>query len=130
MAVFAFLQSRVFTNWISVVSSRMKSDFQISTGSVYNTFPFLSLDTAQRALITEMATAVVDARAQFPGMSLAQMYDRDGMPPKLRERHLQLDAELLRMYNLDPSINDYDLSTALFERYAAAVMANSETTSS
>ncbi|MCK0517327.1 hypothetical protein MVA47_09090 [Williamsia sp. DF01-3] len=108
----------------------MKSDFQISTGSVYNTFPFLSLDTAQRALITEMATAVVDARAQFPGMSLAQMYDRDGMPPKLRERHLQLDAELLRMYNLDPSINDYDLSTALFERYAAAVMANSETTSS
>ncbi len=129
MAVFAFLQSRVFTNWISVVSSRMKSDFQISAGSVYNTFPFLSLATAQRGVITELATAILDERDQRPGMSLAQMYDRDGMPPELRDLHSQLDAELLRMYNLNPSINDYDLSTALFQRYATAISAKSGATS-
>jgi len=121
LVTFAFLQSRVFTNWVSVVSSRMKSDFQISVGSVYNTFPFLSLDTAQRGVITEMATAILDERAKHSDLSLAQMYARDGMPAGLRDRHNELDAALLRMYGLEPTVNDYELSTALFERYAAMV---------
>ncbi|MFI6997167.1 class I SAM-dependent DNA methyltransferase [Nocardia sp. NPDC050175] len=121
LVIFAFLQSRVFTNWVGVVSSRMKSDFQISVGSVYNTFPFLVLDTEQRGLVTGMAAGIVAERARYPELSLAQMYEPDRMPIELRERHSELDIALLQMYGLDPKINDYELSSALFGRYAAIV---------
>lgn len=121
LVTFAFLQSRVFTNWVSVVSSRMKSDFQISVGSVYNTFPFLVLDAGQRGVVSEMANAIIVERAKHPELSLAQLYDTDRMPVGLRERHAELDAALMQMYELDPALNDYELSTALFDRYATIV---------
>lgn len=122
LVTFAFLQSRIFTNWVSVVSSRMKSDFQISVGSVYNTFPFLSVDSRQSALLTDLAIAILDERKRYPDLTLAQIYgSSNGMPRKLYEIHVELDAVLLRLYGLDPAVNDYEVATALFERYAALV---------
>ncbi|WP_131807287.1 class I SAM-dependent DNA methyltransferase [Mycobacteroides abscessus] len=127
LVTFAFLQSKLFTNWVSVVSSRMKSDFQISVGSVYNTFPFLAVDATQRELLTDKATAILTEREKHPSLSLAQMYDPDAMPRRLRELHAELDIALLRMYGLTPEVNDYEISAALFERYAALVSDSTST---
>jgi hypothetical protein len=118
LVTFGFLQSRIFTNWVSVVSSRMKSDFQVSVGSVYNTFPFLELDASDREVVAQLASAVLEERTENPDMSLAQMYEPDAMPAGLREKHSEMDDALLQLYGLRPSVNDYDLSSALFERYA------------
>ena len=45
-----------------------------------------------RAAIESVAQGVLDARAQFPGSSLADLYDPLTMPPGLLKAHRKLDA--------------------------------------
>ncbi len=46
---FGQLQSSMFMAWVRVVSGRFKSDYQITPGIVYNTFPFLEPDDARKS---------------------------------------------------------------------------------
>ena len=80
---------------------------------VYNTFPW-PFDAAQdsesnplpvpvqqaRAAIESAAQGVLDARAQFPGSSLADLYDPLTMPPALLKAHQRLDAAVDKAYQL------------------------------
>ncbi|MGZ3461708.1 MAG: type IIL restriction-modification enzyme MmeI, partial [Archangium sp.] len=89
--LFGMLQSAMFTAWVAAVSGRLKSDFQIAPGTVYNTFPFPTLDESQRGKIAEAAQAVRNTRANYPGSSLATLYESAAMPPALAEAHRALD---------------------------------------
>ena len=43
---------------------------------------------------------MLDARAQFPGSSLADLYDPLAMPPALLKAHQKLDAAVDKAYEL------------------------------
>ena len=54
-----------------------------------------------QAAIESAAQAVLDARALFPGSSLADLYDPLTMPPALAKAHQKLDAAVDAAYAQD-----------------------------
>ena len=94
---FAILTSAMHMAWMRAVTGRMKSDYMYSVGVVYNTFPTPPNDVDLSSL-TPLAQAVLDARAEHSGATLADLYDPDLMPVKLRRAHQALDRVVDRLY--------------------------------
>jgi hypothetical protein len=60
---------------------------------------------------------VLDARAQFPDASLADLYDPLTMPPALVKAHQKLDAAVDAAYGCKSFKNDAERVAFLFELY-------------
>ncbi len=73
----------------------------------------------KRAAIEAAAQGVLDARAQFPQSSLADLYDPLTMPPALVKAHQVLDAAVDAAYGRRSFRNDAERVAFLFERYQA-----------
>ena len=80
------------------VCGRLKSDYRYSAQIVYNNFPWPDVSEAQKATIIQKVQAVLDARAQFPDSSLADLYDPNTMPPVLTKAHAALDSAVDKLY--------------------------------
>ncbi len=96
---FGILTSSVHNAWMRAVCGRLKSDYRYSK-DVYSNFPWPTATDADRAKIEVTAQAILDARAQYPDSSLADLYDAAAMPPELRRAHSRNDAAVLRLYGL------------------------------
>ena len=118
---FAILTSRMHMAWLRYVGGRIKSDFQYSIGIVYNTFPWPDVDDKQRARIRDLAQAILDARAKFPGATMADLYDSDIMKPELLHAHRALDAAVDKLYSREPFPGDRQRVEHLFTRYEKLV---------
>lgn len=93
------LASQMHMTWVKFVCGRMKSDFRYSGDIVYNNFPWpLSPTDKQVAAVESAAQGVLDARAQFPEASLADLYDPLTMPPVLVKAHAALDKAVDACY--------------------------------
>ena len=104
--------------WVRYTCGRMKSDYRYSAGIVYNNFPWPEeLSDKQRAAIETAAQAVLDARAQFPKSSLADLYDPLTMPPVLVKAHQALDRAVDAGYRKTAFTSDAQRVEFLFERY-------------
>ncbi|KKW02591.1 MAG: hypothetical protein UY35_C0014G0017 [Candidatus Saccharibacteria bacterium GW2011_GWC2_48_9] len=114
---FGVLQSTMHMAWMRTVSGRMKSDYQYSAGIVYNNFIWPEATEAQKTEISRLAQTILDARAQFPGSSLADLYDPLAMPPVLAKAHTALDKAVDRLYRREPFASEADRVTMLFEKY-------------
>lgn len=95
---FGVLISNVHNAWMRVVAGRMKSDYQYSNKIVYNNFPWPTPTEEQKAKIEQTAQAILDARALYPGSSLADLYDEVTMPQELRKAHQQNDKAVMQAY--------------------------------
>ncbi|MDO5535064.1 MAG: N-6 DNA methylase [Propionibacteriaceae bacterium] len=120
---FGVLHSRAHNAWMRVVAGRLKSDYNYSSGVVYNNFVWPEATEAQQAEIAELAQAVLDARGEYPDSTIAQMYDPnlDFMFPALTAAHGALDAAVERAYGLQAGLEEKDVVAHLFELYSAAV---------
>jgi hypothetical protein len=117
---FAVLSSRMHNAWVRSVCGRLKSDFRYSAGIVYNNFPWPDTpDDKARQSIEATAEAVLDARAQFPGATLADLYDPLTMPPALLRAHQKLDAAVDKAYGKSGFKSDAERVAFLFQRYQA-----------
>jgi len=93
MFEFGMLVSSLHFAWMAYTSGRLESRFQYSVSLTYNTFPWLRpIGGTERRNIEAAAQGVLDARAQFPDASLADLYDPLTMPPALVKAHQKLDA--------------------------------------
>ena len=116
--VFGILTSAMHMAWTSVVCGRLKSDFRYSASIVYNTFPWPGQPTnAQHEKIEAAAQAVLDARAQFPDATLADLYDPLTMPPALVKAHQKLDIAVDAAYGKKNFKNDAERVAFLFTLY-------------
>jgi len=109
---FGVLHSAMHMAWTRATCGRLESRYQYSINIVYNNFPwpFCTPDSEQnkaeapaqqaQAAIEKEAQAVLDARAQFAGSSLADLYDPLTMPPALLKAHQRLDAAVDKAYQL------------------------------
>ncbi len=95
---FGVLISNVHMAWVRAIGGRLKSDYQYSGASVYNTFPWPSPTEEQKARIEQTAQAILDARALYPAASLADLYDELTMPPTLRRAHQNNDRAVMQAY--------------------------------
>lgn len=103
------LTSSTHMAWMRVIGGRLKSDYRYSNTIVYNNFPWPEVSESQRGQISELAQAVLDARAAHPDCSLADLYDPDTMPPALRKAHKTLDRAVLKLYGLKPDTEEADI---------------------
>lgn len=114
---FAVLTSQMHMAWMRAITGRMKSDYMYSVGVVYNTFPWPDADEKTKETIRDLAQKVLDARAAYPGATLADLYDPDTMPPDLRKAHRALDLAVDRLYRREPFSSDRERVEHLFGLY-------------
>ena len=72
------------------------------------------------------AQAVLDARAQYPGSTLADLYDPLAMPAPLLQAHQELDRAVDRCYRPGPFPSDrhpVEYLFALYETLTAPLVA-------
>jgi hypothetical protein len=64
-----------------------------------------------------LAQAVLDARANHKGSTLADLYDPDLMPPDLRRAHTALDKAVDRLYRKEGFASERERVEHLFMLY-------------
>jgi hypothetical protein len=114
--IFGMLCSSMHNIWMKTVGGRLKSDYSYSP-AVYNNFPWPDATDAQKAKLGELAQGILDARANHPGSTLADLYDPLTMPPDLRQAHDAVDRFVDRLYRKAPFETDADRVALLFKRY-------------
>ena len=120
---FGILTSTMHMAWVRTTCGRLKSDYRYSKDIVYNNFPWPgcatgeSISDAAKAKIETCAQAVLDARAQFPDSSLADLYDPRTMPPALQKAHSNLDKAVDQAYGYKETGSEPDRVAFLFGLY-------------
>ena len=115
---FGVVTSRMHMAWMRAVGGRLKSDYSYSNLIVYNNFPWpKDPSEKQTADIGNKAQAVLDARAQFPDSTLADLYDPLTMPPALQKAHQALDKAVDRAYRKSLFNNEAERVSFLFDLY-------------
>jgi hypothetical protein len=104
--------------WMRTVCGRLKSDYSYSNTIVYNSFPWPEDPSdQQREAIETAARAVLDARGQFPGATLADLYDPLAMPPLLLRAHQALDRAVDAAYGRRDFASEAERVAFLFDLY-------------
>lgn len=115
---FGIVTSRMHMAWMSLVCGRIKSDYRYSNKLVYNNFAWPESPTdKQKANVEAKAQAVLDARAEHPNTSLADLYDPLTMPPNLSKAHNELDRAVELCYRPKAFTSDRERVEFLFELY-------------
>lgn len=114
---FGILSSLLHNDWMRLVAGRLKSDYRYSASVVYNTFPWPVVTPKQREEISRLAEETYLTRDDFPGRTLAELYDPDKMPPSLLAAHQALDIAVDRLYRDKPFRNAADRLSFLLARY-------------
>ena len=114
---FGILTSNVHMSWMRTVCGRLKSDYRYSNAIVYNNFPWPTPTEEQKAKIEQTAQAILDARAQYPDCSLADLYDELTMPPELRKAHQANDKAVMAAYGFSTKMTESECVAALMKLY-------------
>ena len=114
---FGILTSSIHNAWMRVVCGRLKSDYRYSVNIVYNNFPWPNPTDAQKAKIEKTAQAILDARANNPDSSLADLYSETFMPKDLRQAHQANDRAVMEVYSFDPKMTESQIVAELFKMY-------------
>lgn len=118
LSLFAILESKLFTIWVQNVSSRLESRYQISSSSVYNTFPFPILNSVQRLELINLAEEILSIRNNYSDINLGDLYDPILMPLDLQKVHAKMDSVVLKIFGIKQSDSDADILRVLLNLYA------------
>lgn len=119
---FGILTSNIHMAWMRAVCGRLKSDYRYSKEIVYNTFPWPDTTDDQKAKIEQTAQTILDARAQYPDCSLADMYgEKMYLFPELLKAHQNNDRAVMLAYGFTKEHPAYSSESAcvaeLMKRY-------------
>lgn len=124
--LFGIISSSMFITWQRTVGGRMKSDLRFSNKIVWNTLPLPEVSDKRRTAIIEAGQGVLDARAEQPGVSLANMYNPLAMAPSLLKAHRALDRAVDRAFGARKALETNEQRLAiLFKRYQEMTAAES-----
>ncbi|TEB06569.1 hypothetical protein Psch_00101 [Pelotomaculum schinkii] len=125
---FGVLTSNVHMAWMRAVCGRLKSDYRYSKELVYNTFPWPDATEEQIKAIEAAAQKVLDERAKYPNMSLADLYDPILITTTgLQNAHYALDRAVMAAYGFPIKGTTEAVCVAqLMERYKKLVETGGE----
>ena len=103
--LFGILTSNVHMAWMRSVAGRLEMRYRYSKDIVYNNFPWPTPTADQKAAIEHTAQMILDARAEYPDCSLADLYDETTMPPELRKAHQLNDKAVMQAYGFWNRLN-------------------------
>jgi hypothetical protein len=119
--VFGVLHSSFWMAWVRSIGGRLKGDFRISAGLVYNTYPWPENPSSQsRSGVRDAARAVLEARSAHDRSSLKDLYDPLAMPADLVTAHRGLDNVVDRLYGRG-RFDDATRLSVLLGRYARSI---------
>jgi len=122
---FALMTSAMHMSWLANIGGRLESRYRYSIGIVYNPFPWPAVTGDDKGRLDALAQAILDARADYPSATLADLYDPDAMPANLRAAHRANDLAVDRLYRKAPFDSDRERVEhlfALYERMAAPLL--------
>ncbi len=112
---FGVLTSNVHMAWVRAVCGRLEMRYRYSKDIVYNNFPWCNPTPEQKAKIERTAQAILDARAEYPECSFADMYgEQMYLFPKLLQAHRDNDRAVMQAYGF-PVKNDFTESMCVAE---------------
>ncbi len=114
---FSIVTSRMHMIWLDNVGGKLETRFRYSKSLVYNTFPFPLFSTTQKSELEKSGLKILEERETYSERTLAQLYDPDKMPDRLREAHHQLDLAVERCYRSKPFESDEERLEYLFKLY-------------
>jgi hypothetical protein len=79
--------------------------------------PSSAVTDKQRSAVEAAAQVMLDARAQYPASTLADLYDPLAMPLPLLKAHQQLDRAVDHCYRPEPFLSDQHRVEYLFALY-------------
>ena len=115
--IFGILSTRIHMIWTKAIGGYLGTSIRYSTQLCYNTFPFPKISDSKKQEIEEAAEEVLLVREDYPGKTLAELYDPDKMPDDLREAHHRLDLIVESCYQDKPFANDEERLECLFKLY-------------
>lgn len=116
--ILGVLTSEMHMAWVKYTCGRLKSDFRYSNTIVYNNYPWpKEVSEKNKQNVEAKAQNVLDARAEFPDNSLADLYDPLTMPPTLVKAHKALDKAVDLCYRPQAFTNDNARIEYLFDLY-------------
>lgn len=115
--LFGILTSKMHMAWVRTVGGKLETRYRYSAQLCYNTFPFPPIADAKREALSEAAQEVLLTREDFPGKTLAELYDPDLMPATLREAHRVVDDLVDSCYPGYPFADDEARLECLFKMY-------------
>ena len=115
--LFGILTSSVHMAWMRTVCGRLEMRYRYSKDIVYNNFPWCQPTDEQRTRIEKTAQAILDARANYPDSSPADLYDETLMPVELRKAHHENDKAVMAAYGFDPKMDENEIVAELFKLY-------------
>jgi hypothetical protein len=116
--MFGILTSEMHMAWMRYTCGRLESRFSYSNSLVYNNYPWPeNPNEKQIKAIETAAQKVLDARAEFPNSSLADLYDPLTMPPALVKAHNELDKAVDLAYRPQAFTSEAKRMEFLFELY-------------
>lgn len=116
---FGIISSLFHAAWMRAIAGRMKSDYRFAP-VVYNNLVYPKANEKQKKLIESCAKDILDAREQYPELSLATLYDPDKfiLFPELAKAHHELDAAVEEAYGVDFQGDEEKIVAHLFKLYA------------
>jgi hypothetical protein len=124
--LFGLIQSRMHMAWLRAVGGRLETRYRYSAVLVYNTFPVPDLTDTDKQRLTQDAFRVLAAREQFPGKTLADLYDPEKMPDVLREAHRKFDETVDLIYDKRGFTSDDNRLATLFQMYERMIASEQE----
>ena len=122
---FGILTSNVHMSWMRAVAGRLKSDYRYSKDIVYNNFPWPNPTKEQKEKIEKTAQMILDARANYPNSSLADLYDELAMPSDLRRAHQLNDVAVMEAYGFNwKTMTESDCVAELMKMYQELIKNN------
>ena len=116
--LFAIISSSMFITWQKAIGGRLESRLRFSNKVVWNTLPLPEVSDKQRTAIITAGQGVLDARAEQPGVSLADMYNPLAMAPSLLKAHRVLDSVVDPAFGAKKALGTNEERLALlFKRY-------------
>ncbi|BBM67676.1 MULTISPECIES: DNA methyltransferase [Vibrio] len=114
---FGVLTSLQHNEWMRLVAMRLKSDYSYGNKVVYNTFPWPNSTDQQKSVIASLAENILLVREDYPGKTLAELYNPDSMPIELLEAHKELDMAVDKLYRSKPFNDVSERLSFLLARY-------------
>ena len=118
------LMSLIHMVWARTFCGRLGTGYRYSSTLCYNTFPFPKISESKKQEISEAAENVLITRENYPGATLADLYDPDRMPEGLKEAHAKLDDIVESCYPGYPFANDEARLECLFKMYEKMIKEN------
>lgn len=114
---FGVVTSRMHMVWVRAVAGKLETRLRYLAELCYNTFLFSDITDKQKKNIEYYINNILAEREKYSDKTMAELYDPDKMPQRLKEAHHSLDIVIEKCYRSTPFESEERRLEYLFKCY-------------